>query len=128
MSSPDMLDAFIQTIESQLGPYKTRPKVTLAPNLYKKSGAWGITTYTGNTPLSIEVDENLFIYNPTLAQSVTVHELLEWKAVERDEIYPHWFSETHTADILKMSNIRPADLLLERWPRLRNAVFILTGR
>lgn len=128
MSSIENLDAFIQSIESQFGAFKTPPRVTLVPDLYKKSGAWGITTYTGNTPLSIEVDENLFIYNPALARSVTVHELLEWKAVERAEPYPHWFSEKNTSEILKMSNIRPMDVMLENWPRIRNAIFILTGR
>lgn len=128
MSSLESIEAFVQSIESQFGPYKTRPNATLVPDLYKKSGAWGITTYTGTTPLRIEVDENLFIYNPALAQKVTVHELLEWKAVERGETYPHWFSEKNTPEILKMANIRPLDVILENWPRIRNAVFILAGR
>jgi len=129
MSSPGFeLDAFIRSIESQFGTYRQRPRVTLVPDLYKKNGAWGITTFTGRTPLSIEIDENLFVYNPTLARSVAVHELLEWKAVERGEQFPHWFSESHTPDILQRSDIRPADVLLENFPRIRNAIFILTGR
>ena len=126
MPSPE-LTALIKTVESKFGAYKTQPNVTLIPDLYKKTGAWGITSYTGNTPLFIEIDENLFIYNPNLGHSVTVHELLEWRAVERGEVYPHWFSEQNTPEILKMANIRPVDVLLESWPRVRTWVFILTG-
>jgi len=128
MLTTDVLNALVESIEAQFGSYKNRPQVTLIPDLYKKTGAWGITTYTERTPLGIEVDENLFIYNPALGQSVTVHELLEWKAVEKGELYPHWFAEQNTPKILKMANIRPLDVLLEKRPVLRRAIFILTGR
>ena len=115
----------IAEIERRLGPYQTKPKVTVVPDLYKKTGALGTTTYLdvpNGVPKIIEIDENLFIYNEPAAYRVLTHELLEWRFIERGEQYHHYMAEKYSQDILTTVDITPIQILLWNRPILRRAL------
>lgn len=126
---PDQYDQRIITeIERRWGPYTYTPRIKLTPNLYKRLGAYGQTTFISTEdgrPVLIEIDKDIYLNNPALGIEVLTHELLEWCAVERGEEFPHYFAEKHTPEVLKVAMATPLSVFLERRPLLR---FLLRGR
>jgi len=110
----------ISEIEYRFGPYRSQPKIVLTPDLYKRLGAWGQTSFIRDGyPVIIEIDRDIYLNNPALGKEVLVHELLEWRMIERGEKYPHYLAEKYTHEILARANITPLDLFLQRRPLLR---------
>lgn len=110
----------IDAIETLFGPYQQKPQMKLTPNLYKKYGAWGQTTYIRESrlPILIEIDEDLFDKSPLEGMTTVVHEMLEWRGIERGESFPHQFAETHQTAILPVAMLTPLDYILQRHPLL----------
>jgi len=110
----------IGEIEHRFGPYITQPKIVLSPDIYKRLGAWGQTTFIRDGyPVMIEIDRDIYQKNPALGKEVLCHELLEWRMIERGEKYPHYLAEKYTNEILARANITPIDVFLSRRPLLR---------
>lgn len=122
MSSEPQLynQKIVNAIETLFGAYNAPPQMKVTSNLYKKYGCWGQTTYLreSKTPILIEVDEDLFENNKTEGLTTVVHEMLEWRAIEKGEQFPHQFAEQNQNSILAVSNLTPMDYLLQRHPVL----------
>lgn len=127
----------IQSIESHFGKYEYTPRVIIQPGLYKTYGALGETEFVrtaDGTPVLIRIDADVWHSRPQQGLETLIHELLEWRAVERGEEYPHFFAEQNTPLILSevTQKIRSQatfgqpitlfDLILARFPLLRQIV------
>ena len=122
---PSEYQAFIKAIEERFGPYKYKPRVVITPNLYKKYGALGQTTFTktaDGTPVLIEIDADIWYNKPRLGRETLVHELLEWKFIEQGEEYPHHMSERYTPEIFGVASRTWLDVFLEEHPLIRRIV------
>lgn len=129
----------IQAIESHFGRYEYTPRVIIQPGLYKTYGALGETEFIrteDGTPVLIRIDADIWHGRPQLGLETLVHELLEWRAVERGEEYPHFFAEQNTPLILSeitastgSQNIfgQPStllDLIAARFPLIRQLLSV----
>lgn len=127
--SPKYYKTIVNAIEERFGKYFYTPRIILKPDLYKTSGALGQTLFLrsdGAEPVLIEIDSDIWHNRPQMGLETLIHELLEWRFIERGEKYPHFMSETHTPEILA-AILQPAqltliDLFLQRHPMLRWAV------
>jgi hypothetical protein len=114
--SQKMVDA----IETLYGKYNKRPEMKIVPNLYKKYGCWGQTTYLRDIhePVLIEIDQDVFQNNPKEGLTTVVHEMLEWRGIERGEQFPHQFAEQSQDSILSVAALTPMDYILQQRPLL----------
>jgi len=127
----------IKAIESHFGKYKHVPRVVIVPDLYKMYGALGETQFVKRTdgqPVIINIDADVWHNKPQLGIETLVHELLEWRFIEKGEKYTHSLSEQYTPMILsevlqtsalQRQTISLLDTLLIRFPLLRR---ILLGK
>lgn len=110
----------VDAIETLYGKYTNKPILKVVPDLYKKYGCWGQTTYLrqANQPVMIEIDQDLLQNNPTEGLTTVVHEMLEWRGIERAEEFPHWFAEKSQDSILAVAALTPMDYFLQKHPVL----------
>jgi hypothetical protein len=125
----------IKVIESHFGKYEYTPRVVITPGLYKMYGALGETQFiktTDGQPVLIQIDADIWHNRPQLGLETLVHELLEWKAIEMGQQYPHAFAEQYTPMILSEISttsqlmtqpITFLDSVLFRFPFLRRIFF-----
>lgn len=124
--SPQYYQPIIEAIENRFGKYQYTPRVVLIPDLYKTYGALGQTTFLrtrDGTPVLIEIDADIWHNRPALGLETLVHELLEWRFIERGEEHPHFLSETYTpeilADVSGVATVSIFDIFLQRHPIIR---------
>jgi hypothetical protein len=110
----------VNAIEGMFGDYERPPKLKTTKNLYKTYGAWGQTTYIKESklPILIEVDEDLLVENPREGVATIVHEMLEWRGIERGEEFPHFFAESNQDEIIPVAMLTPLDYFLHSHPIL----------
>lgn len=110
----------VDAIETLYGQYSRRPEMKVTPNLYKTFGCWGQTTYLRetHTPVLIEIDQDLFQNNQREGLTTVVHEMLEWRGIERAEQFPHSWAEQNQDSILAVAALKPMDYLLQNHPFL----------
>jgi len=110
----------VDAIETLYGKYKKRPEMKVVTDLYKTYGCWGQTTYLrdAHEPVLIEIDQNIFENNTKEGLTTVVHEMLEWRGIERGEQYPHWFAEQAQDSILSVAALTPIDYFLQKRPLL----------
>jgi hypothetical protein len=125
----------IKAIESHFGKYEYTPRVVITPGLYKMYGALGETQFiktADGQPVLIQIDADIWHNRPQLGLETLVHELLEWKAVEMNQPYPHAFAEQYTPMILSevtattqlmAQPISILDTAFLRFPILRRILF-----
>ena len=110
----------VDAIETLHGQYQRKPTMKVVPNLYKTFGCWGQTTYLRetHTPVLIEIDKDLFENNQREGLTTVVHEMLEWRGIERNEQFPHLWAEQNQDSILAVAGLTPMDYLLHNHPVL----------
>lgn len=110
----------VDAIETLYGQYQHKPTMKVAPNLYKTFGCWGQTTYLRetHTPVLIEIDQDLFENNQREGLTTVVHEMLEWRGIERNEQFPHLWAEQNQESILAVAGLTPMDYFLQTHPVL----------
>jgi len=121
LSEPQLYNQKIKgEIEKRFGSYEVPPTMQLTDNLYNKYGCWGQTTYLRetHTPIIIEVDKDLFDTSPTEGLTTVVHEMLEWRGIERKEPFPHLWAEQNQGAILNVASLTPLDYWLSQRPLL----------
>lgn len=127
--SPNYYNSIIEAIEKRFGKYFYTPRIVLKPDLYNTSGALGQTLFLrsdGSEPVVIEIDSDIWHNRPQLGIETLVHELLEWKMIEKGEKYPHMLAERFTpvvlAEVLKPAQLTLVDLFLQRHPVIRRVI------
>lgn len=121
MSEPELYNQkLVGEIETRFGSFTKAPQLKLTENLYNKYGCWGQTTYLRetHTPMLIEVDKDLFENNPAEGLTTVVHEMLEWRGIERNEPFPHLFAEKNQQALLSVASLTPLDYVLSKRPIL----------
>jgi len=121
---PSEYSHIIETIENRFGRYRYKPRVAIKPDLYKKYGALGQTTFVktaDGTPVLIEIDADVW-QKPHLGLETLTHELLEWHAIEQGEEFSHFWAEQHTQEIFGQAARTIIDVFFANHPFLRRLV------
>jgi hypothetical protein len=115
----------IEAIEAHFGKYEYTPRVVITPGLYKRYGALGETQFiktADGQPVLIQIDADIWHNRPQLGMETLVHELLEWKAIEMGQPYPHAFAEQYTPIIL--SEVTATAKLMGQPVTILNSLFL----
>jgi hypothetical protein len=119
----------IEAIEAHFGKYQYAPRVVLTPGLYKSYGALGETHFIrrgDGQPVLTQIDADIWHNRSYLGLETLVHELLEWRFIERGEQYPHFLSEQNTpiilSEVLETSQQTLVDAFLQRHALIRRII------